>query len=245
MIFLIQTVCIRMRCRVTRRLIRTQSACNDTLTRLASKGLTVTSTYTSDGFSTMADGSLKKTEVRLHPLLSLCQFLCAVTAPLLVKTCVGVSQGPEPPLKMLDSLAHGFGLILPQLCLLVHFPVVSHFYVPQHCVFMNEIAHELLLIRFKSKLCLFGPLLLVVDWLRGRRGYRCSCRRCPRGVGTCTGPTRRGRGRGHATGVLHCIFLHCIFLRWGRGRLWNILLCMLTATANSFFAGVGSSLGHV
>ena len=98
----------------------------------------------------MADHSLEEAEVCLHPLLSLCHVRGAVTALVLVQTGVGVSQGLEPPLKVLDRLPHGLALILQELCLLVHPPVVSFLDVPEDGVLAKEIAHELLLLDIKK-----------------------------------------------------------------------------------------------
>lgn len=134
-------------------------------------------TYTVDGLHTMADHRLEVAEVIFDPLLPLRQFRRAVTAPLLVETGVGVPQGLEPSLKMINSLPHFFPLVLPELSLLVHSPVVSLLDVPDDVVFTKEIAHELFLLDIKTKLCLLGPLLPDKFWQRGGgghgRSYRC------------------------------------------------------------------------
>jgi len=46
-------------------------------------------------------------------------------------------------------------LILPELCLLVHPPVVSLLNVPEDGVLVKEITHELQLFDIKTKQCLF------------------------------------------------------------------------------------------
>uniref|UniRef100_A0A8C4QWJ7 non-specific serine/threonine protein kinase n=1 Tax=Eptatretus burgeri TaxID=7764 RepID=A0A8C4QWJ7_EPTBU len=132
----------------------------------------------------MADHRLEEAEVCHHPLLPLCHFRGTVTALLLVQTGVGVSQGLEPPLKVLDRLPHDLVLILPELCLLVHPPVVGLLGVPEDGVLAKEIAHDLLLMDIKTKLRLLGPLLRK-GWPRVGGGHARSYRwhrRCPRGV---------------------------------------------------------------
>ena len=96
-------------------------------------------TYTVDRLCNIADDRFEEAEVFLQPLLPLTQFWVTVTTLLLVNTGVGVSQGLEPPLKVIVLPPHDIGVILPELCLPVHPLVVSILDVQNEGVLVEEI----------------------------------------------------------------------------------------------------------